>query len=193
MLPLPVRHCRLPRAASIAQHRGIIPAGVTAAQGPPNDHPDPFCRALRPEPLEIRRTLIEMRSRFATPYGEDLVGKLELVVAEILNNIAEHGGEASARGRPIRKSGVAGHVHLSIAHAEGGLFCIVCDDGDAVPGACFAPTVLRTSPGTIETLPEGGFGWPLICEITEKLYYHPDNGHNVLAFLVPKTSPPAAA
>ncbi|AXC49213.1 ATP-binding protein [Paracoccus suum] len=154
----------------------------------------PFCRALRPEPLEIRSTLIEMRSRFADPYGEDLVGKLELVIAEILNNIAEHGVEVIAREAGSENPGAAGRVHLSIAHAEGGLFCIVCDDGDAVPGNCFIPgTLPRSAHGPVETLPEGGFGWPLICEITEQLYYRPDAGHNVLAFLVPKVGPPAAA
>lgn len=150
------------------------------------DVPTLYCTTLAPDPFEIRRILGQVRARFMPLSGADTVGRLELVLAEILNNIAEH-------GEPEHQSGsVPGSrrsVHLSAATATGGIYCIISDVGEAVPADCLAPRSLPrqlTPDGPTQDLAEGGFGWFMIQNTARKLYYGREGRRNILAFLIPQ-------
>ena len=103
------------------------------------------------------------------------------LLAEVLNNIVEH-------GYPDRPPGL---IHVSIVPSGKGLSCAVADDGTALPTECLAPRhdpLTRASmnrPRSEESflhLPEGGFGWVLIQGLTTNLCHYRENGRNILAF-----------
>lgn len=135
-----------------------------------------FNRVLRASPETVRGTLQDIRSRFADLVAEDTLGRLELVLAEVMNNVAEHAPDMAADGRPV--------IHLCVVRHAGGLACALTDDGASLPDECLAP---RNLPRATD-MPEGGFGWFLIQDLTQALCYYREGSRNYLAFSVPFAS-----
>jgi serine/threonine-protein kinase RsbW len=102
--------------------------------------------------------------------SQDLRSTAEIVLAEVLNNIAEH---AYARAE--------GEIVLAITPHLRGLTCDITDTGAAMPGLRLPGGQFQPL-GLTEDLPEGGFGWFLIRSLTEGLEYHRSNGVNRLSF-----------
>lgn len=124
-------------------------------------------------PMAVRRAL---RSALGGLTGLDLTvdesATVELVLAEVLNNVVEHAYADQRRGM----------IELQIRHDSHGLICTVIDDGLPMPKETL-PTGQRTWPtGGIQSLPEGGFGWVLIREMASDLAYRRDDGRNILSF-----------
>ncbi len=94
----------------------------------------------------------------------------EIVLAEILNNIAEHAYSAGE-----------GPIRLWLGWAEGRLSCRIEDEGLPMPGG--SPPVGR--PPRPEDLAEGGFGWHLIRSLAADLAYERARGVNRLCFTLP--------
>ncbi|WP_207101536.1 ATP-binding protein [Paracoccus shandongensis] len=135
-----------------------------------------FHRVLRADPHEVRKTLVDMRNRFASAVDADAMGRLELVLAEVMNNVAEH---AATQGVG------SGCMHLCIVMQDNGLSCAITDDGSRLPADCLKP---RSLPALDPLdLPEGGFGWFLIQGLTQSLCYYREGPRNCLAFTVPYT------
>lgn len=106
---------------------------------------------------------------------EDRRGNAELVLAEVLNNVAEH---AYAEG--------PGQVVVSIARMAQGLRCVIVDQGKAMRGGALPEGRLQASLGLpLDNLPEGGFGWHLIRRLTLDLGYRRVDGCNRLEFTLP--------
>lgn len=107
--------------------------------------------------------------------SDDSRGTAELVLAEVLNNVAEH---AYANG--------PGSVEVTLAPGPDGISCLIVDQGVAMPGEALPEGRL---PGgadlPLDELPEGGFGWHLIRTLTEDLCYQRVGGSNRLSFLLP--------
>lgn len=127
-------------------------------------------------PVGIRDTLATLLEApplcHLTPDGR---GTAELVLAEVLNNVAEH---AYAEG--------PGPVTVTLTPVAGGIHCSVVDEGAAMPGGRLPDGRLRGSPETaLEDLPEGGFGWHLIRVLSRDLTYLRSDGCNCLSFLLP--------
>lgn len=147
-----------------------------------------FHRVLRAQPMIVRDTLTDIRHRFAAEIDADALGRLELVLAEVMNNVAEHGpgadtGAKDMGGNDPQREATTPLIHLCIVRHAGGLSCAVTDDGVSLPANCLVP---RGAPATggIE-LPEGGFGWFLIRDLTQELCYYREERRNFLAFRVP--------
>lgn len=142
-----------------------------------------FHHSFHADHLSVRRALRAALARFLRQLTEDEAGTLELILAEVLNNIVEH-GYAEAGG---------GTITLSMVRDRQGLSCSVSDDGAALPLSCIKPEsedeTRRPDPNT---LPEGGFGWFLIRDLAKDLGYHRDQGHNLLAFRLPLSEPSPA-
>lgn len=99
----------------------------------------------------------------------------ELVLAEVLNNVAEHA-----------YAGLGGPVRLRIRLHARGLACRIADGGARMPdGRPPDGTAAGPDPAS---LPQGGFGWPLIRALTRGLRYRRAAGYNVLVFTVPRNS-----
>ena len=153
---------------------------------PPRD-PDPsgtsYACVLAANPLAVRSGLARMAATAPlVRLSADQRGTVELVLAEVLNNIAEH-----AYG------GNTGEIAVNLRLTAAGLQCQITDDGIAMPGGSL-PTGGHPAqrPGdrplqelALDDLPEGGFGWHLIRRLTQHLTYARVGGQNRLSFLIP--------
>lgn len=149
-----------------------------------------FHRIFRADPMTIRSALIFLRERFDSSTEHEAIGRLELALAEVLNNICQHGVREKALHRGGRVQ--APMVHLCVIRHVGGIACAITDDGTALPPDCLMPRdplAASRDGGTqhIETLPEGGFGWFLIQELTASLSYFREGQRNFLGFIIPVT------
>jgi serine/threonine-protein kinase RsbW len=153
--------------------------------------PDPACVeacfacVVAADPMAVRAGLARMASENPlSALDEDHRARVEVVLAEVLNNIAEH---AYTSGE--------GSIAVTICQTRSGLQCLVTDDGSAMPDGRL-PAGLHPAErlGMAETamadlpmadLPEGGFGWFLIRRLTLDLHYAREGRCNRLSFVIP--------
>jgi len=100
----------------------------------------------------------------------EICGCVEIVLAEALNNVVEHAYAA----RPL------GQIRLRLRRTRSHLVVTIRDTGRPFPGKRLPPYVQLDLSGSFDTLPEGGFGWSLIRELTGAVRYRHINGVNVL-------------
>ena len=133
------------------------------------------------DPYSVREALAMM---LALPplctLGPEGRGTAEIVLAEVLNNIAEHA-----------YADRVGLVAVTISPGARGLSCLLVDQGLAMPGNRLPEGLLPPSrqPGgqevSLDDLPEGGFDWHLIRSLTQDLTYLRSEGENRVSFLLP--------
>lgn len=100
---------------------------------------------------------------------------LELVLAEVLNNVVEHAYGDSGQGM----------IGLSVTVRDHRINCEVADRGAPMPDGRLPPP-RRHNPDALglQELPEGGFGWGLIHDMTTGLKYRREHGTNRLCFRI---------
>lgn len=124
------------------------------------------------DPISVRSALQQAADRLAARHvTSDQQIALELILAEVLNNIVEHayceqGGMIQAR--------------IMIMADE--LRCEVCDWGLPMPNNRPPEGRSAAIDVPVEDLPEGGFGWFLIRSLVKDLQYRRDGPMNRLAF-----------
>ena len=130
------------------------------------------------EPFAVRAALEGMMGLLGPRnLCEDARSRVEIVLAEVLNNVCEH-AFLNLPGRvEVRMRGEADH-----------LVFVVIDDGEPMPGRRL-PQCARDPAHFVELLPEGGFGWFLIRSEAEGLAYRRDRGRNRLSFRLRVASP----
>lgn len=102
-------------------------------------------------------------------------GKVEIVAAEALNNVVEHAYWDSGSGT----------IRLRCRQSPLCINITILDQGVPVPLHVFAKRDTPNINVAIDNLPEGGFGWMLIQEMTENLSYQRVDGTNCLRMAVP--------
>lgn len=102
----------------------------------------------------------------------DEMATVELVLAEILNNIVEHAYKGADRGK----------IEVGLTQTNRGLRCVVLDDGLPMPNGEPPLGMQADLSREISELPEGGFGWFLIRELAHDLSYANRSGRNHLTF-----------
>lgn len=107
--------------------------------------------------------------------SEDTVGTVQIVLAELLNNVVEHGQLEEAQDAISTKLDLLG----------GALLCEIRDKGCPFPDARLPTGKLRAIEELERDLPEGGFGWSLIRMLTEGLEYNREDGGNCVRFMIP--------
>jgi serine/threonine-protein kinase RsbW len=131
------------------------------------------------DPVSVRQALERMLGcPPLSDLSDDDRGTAELVLAEILNNVAEHA-----------YSEAGGSVEVRLAPDPEGLRCLILDSGREMPGGRLPEGRLPGGPDVaLDALPEGGFGWHLIRSLCVGLTYTRANGQNRLAFCLPVSS-----
>lgn len=133
-----------------------------------------FCLQLRipADTLAVREALVRIcDALLQRGEREEDLGTVQIVLAEVLNNIVEHayaGQEAGAE------------IEIALSRAPEGLWCHVVDQGRQMPGDSLPEGNLP--PFSADDLPEGGFGWHLIRLLSQDLAYRRSEGRNHLTF-----------
>ena len=129
------------------------------------------------EPMAVRTALRRTVARFLRQISLDEAGTLELVLAEVLNNIVEH----------AHSSDRIGMIEVRVTLDSLGLLLQVADDGAPMPDGLLpegkGPEI--ADPTCIGALPEGGFGWFLIRDLSQDLNYCRSGSSNILSFRLP--------
>ena len=119
----------------------------------------------------VRDTVLAVRSRlFDLGVCDDTCGSVELVMAEALNNIVEHAYAADQHRDFL----------LNVSIKPDRLCFHLCDGGAPLPGLCLPQGKLPDHTGARDDLPEGGFGWFLIRDLTQRVAYERRDGMNHL-------------
>ncbi|MEM6589948.1 MAG: ATP-binding protein [Pseudomonadota bacterium] len=91
----------------------------------------------------------------------DLIGRVEIVLAELFNNIAEHAYQDRGEGE----------VRCAIEMRGNDLLVEVMDKGDPMPGGEVPEGKPPSMDVDFEDLPEGGFGWFIIRSQVDQLFH----------------------
>ena len=99
------------------------------------------------------------------------VGTIELILAEVVNNIVEHAYPYGCSDGPIA---------IDCTQIATGLRVQVRDHGKSMPDG--QPPIGMVSPLDVglNDMPEGGFGWFLIRHLAKDVTYTRENGENTL-------------
>ncbi|MEO0486542.1 MAG: ATP-binding protein [Pseudomonadota bacterium] len=123
--------------------------------------------------FEVRHSLqalmTDMQGRDYLPEER---GTVELVLAEVLNNVAEHAYEESGEGR----------IELDMAYTASGIEIALLDFGKPMPDGQTPLGMPANLNVEVDDLPEGGFGWFLIGELAKDMTYERRGDANHLSF-----------
>ncbi len=122
--------------------------------------------------LAVRRALADAMAGLVQTGGPADIGLVELVLAEVLNNIVEHAYAGIAPG-PIR---------LLLLQEAQVLTCRIEDEGRPMPGEVLPDGRLPEIAADLSDLAEGGWGWALVRTLADDLQYRREAGRNQLSF-----------
>lgn len=150
---------------------GLLPCSVG---GTGDDCCAPLVRLVFPgDPMAVRQALERVMAELrALPIRPDDCGTVEIVLAEVLNNIVEHayGGHDP------------GLIELALSHQDQAVCIELADNGAPMPGGAPPEGKAAVIGHQLEKLPEGGFGWFLIRSMADQLTYRREEGCNRLSF-----------
>lgn len=134
---------------------------------------------LAPFQLKVRSGKMAVRDalngliRGLAPLALDVeeINTVELVIAEALNNIVEH-----AYPEPDQP----GPIEIRCAHRHDGLLMTILDQGLPMPDGQAPVGMAKNLDVDIMDMPEGGFGWFLIQNLTKDVRYRRVNDQNQL-------------
>ncbi len=132
--------------------------------------------ALSATPQEVSRCLVGLcQDLLQLGLSIENLFSLELVLAEILNNIVEHAYSDASNGT----------IQIQVSVHDMAIWCVVQDTGKAMPNAQL-PKQPRYDPQdmAVQDLPEGGFGWTLIRDLTHDLKYVRKGNFNKCSFRI---------
>lgn len=138
--------------------------------------PGPIAISVRSGARAPRMALARLMSGLA-PLHLDVeeAGTVELVLAEVLNNICEH---AYAEAED------AGPIDITCSHGPSGLIFGVADDGKPMPDGQTPLGMQAEIDVDVMDLPEGGFGWFLIQDLAKDVHYARIEGRNRLSLRI---------
>lgn len=136
-----------------------------------------FTQSFPATPAHVRQAVRAAIARFARRIGPEDAGALELVLAEVLNNVVEHA--YGSRG------GAEGRIGLFIRLEAQGLRCLIWDKGRPMPAGRIPAGAPPDIGLDVAALPEGGFGWSIIRQLVSTPRYRRAAGVNLLRFVLP--------
>lgn len=140
--------------------------GFSQSVNPPNT----VRFVLRADPIAIRDGLIGLFALdLMAALTEESAATVQIVLAEIFNNIAEHA-----------YPNFPGLIEVWLTMGDSYLFVRIMDNGLAMPGGVVPGGKLACC----DDLPEGGFGWSMIRNLAHELTYQRDSGRNMLCLCI---------
>lgn len=123
----------------------------------------PFKFVVQSSQLAVREALSQFIEQLK-PLNLDVEeeGTVELVLAEVLNNIVEHAYPPTNQ---------AGPISVECAHQADGLIVEIKDQGCTMPDGQMPIGQLSSLEVEMDDLPEGGFGWFLIQHLAKDVTY----------------------
>lgn len=129
----------------------------------------------------VRGALAQTRQTLSVLHiPEEDLGTIEIVLAEVLNNIVEH----------AYPEDLAGPIDLEILKVPEGCHFCISDRGVPMPEGRPPSPMPHNLDVDPQDLPEGGFGWTLIHMLSTDLDYCHSEGRNVLTFGIPASTGP---
>jgi serine/threonine-protein kinase RsbW len=120
---------------------------------------------------DIRAVLVSLTDDMrAHGISSLLIEDTNIVLAEVLTNIARH-------GYPFQ----TGWIDCALVCMPQGIECQITDAGVA-----FDPSKLGQALPMPQIKAEGGYGWALIRALSEQVQYVRRDGQNHLSFVIPK-------
>ena len=116
----------------------------------------------------IAQTLAKLSPLGLSADETDIV---ELVLAEVLNNIVEHALAQTLNDTQIK---------ITADHDARGLGVIITDEGAKMPNGVAPPPRPPVVDVEMSELPEGGFGWFMIHTLAQEVCYVRKDGRNHL-------------
>lgn len=133
--------------------------------------------------LAVRTALLEMMRKLADfNLTKEENGTVELVLAEVMNNIVEHAYKDNLNGR----------IELQVSLQQNGLNFTLCDTGHPMPEGEIPIGRRMLLDSELDAMPEGGFGWFLIRDLARDLHYQRHDSKNELTFRISVGVPPLA-
>ena len=130
---------------------------------------------LEGTPEEVRAALLHLRSEMQAGNKPQIdIGTLEIVLAEVLNNVVEHAFDGFTQG----------NIALTCDHDDQGWQIKVRDNGHPMPGGTLPAGIPPRLDQSVHDMPEGGFGWSLVRTLTRDLCYRREGECNVVTFRV---------
>ncbi|MEM1073797.1 MAG: ATP-binding protein [Pseudomonadota bacterium] len=143
--------------------------------------PDKEASSFRLAPFEVRvisgqsavRDALSQLLEALQPLQLDIeeAGTIEIVLAEVLNNILEHAYPPTEPEGPI---------HINCAHSKDGLLLHIKDSGSAMPEGKLPLGSLASLDVELDDMPEGGFGWFMIKSLAKDVSYRRVGAENHL-------------
>ena len=123
---------------------------------------DKFKQSFMATELEARGAIAEVSARLRrSGLSSDRADEVEIALAEAINNVVEHG---YAELEP-------GMIRLLCSLRAASLDIRICDAGTPLPENRLPPGLAADVSVARADLPEGGFGWFLIRELTSDIRY----------------------
>lgn len=122
--------------------------------------------------MAVRDALVQLLQALG-PLALDVEekGTIELVLAEVLNNIVEHAYQDKTDGGPIQ---------ITCRTQSDGLMVRITDKGKIMPEGKLPTGTLAAIEVDLDDMPEGGFGWFLIQNLAKDVTYERVRDKNVL-------------
>jgi serine/threonine-protein kinase RsbW len=140
------------------------------------NHVTAYSKRIPATELAVRHLLEALCTRLQQQgVPTEAVGRVEIVMAEALNNIVEHGYANSERGK----------IDLRAEWSNDQLTATILDSGTSAPAHLLSAE--RQGPDInvdLHSLPEGGFGWMMIQSMTINLSYSRFACLNCLRFTI---------
>jgi len=149
-------------------------ARLPRAFGAPRLH---YEETINADPISVRDTILEIMRRLQHEFPSQSEGIIstEIVLAEVLNNIAEHSYEDSNLG----------DVSVSVLCTDDMISVETRDYGLPMPGLTPPAAELDSLPVGVEDLPEGGFGWFFIRSLSTHMEYRRTGSQNIFCVQIP--------
>ncbi len=112
--------------------------------------------------LNAREGILSVISRLKNfGLSEHRLNEIQIALAEAINNVVEHAYE----------NNTSGEVKVTCSMHDANLMIEIHDTGSPLPNLELPDGNLGPLEKNLETLPEGGFGWFLIRELTTDVHY----------------------